>query len=199
MLKSLYEVSREPGNNKIVTVMSHGHHDVSKHELDCLFYSLLLLTTEKISKFYIIGDRLNITMPSYQYMDSHVKDETVSPTVLFLTWKSPYLAKTVFILRRGPGPFVWRTGGSPAQMVGNTESIPTPWRHHAIDKCFLTVYITIAHDDVIKRKHYPLYWSFVRGIHQSLVNSQHKCQWRGALMFSLIIFFASYHESIGYM
>ena len=43
-----------------------------------------------------------------------------------------------------------------------------------------------SHDDVIKWKHFPRYWSFVRGIHRSLVNSPHKAQWRGALMFSLI-------------
>ena len=30
------------------------------------------------------------------------------------------------------------------------------------------------------------YWPFVRGIHRSPVNSPHKGQWRGALMFSLI-------------
>ena len=30
------------------------------------------------------------------------------------------------------------------------------------------------------------YWPFVRGIHRSPVNSPHKNQWRGALMFSLI-------------
>ena len=33
---------------------------------------------------------------------------------------------------------------------------------------------------------FPRYWSFVRGIHQSPMNSPHKGQWRGALMFSLI-------------
>ena len=38
------------------------------------------------------------------------------------------------------------------------------------------------HDDVIKWKHFPRYWPFVRGIHRS----PHKGQWRGALMFSLI-------------
>ena len=42
------------------------------------------------------------------------------------------------------------------------------------------------HDDVIKWKHFPRYWPFVRGIHQSPVNSPHKGQWRGALLFSLI-------------
>ena len=42
------------------------------------------------------------------------------------------------------------------------------------------------HDDVIKWKHFPRYWPFVRGIHRSPVNSPHKGQWRGALMLSLI-------------
>ena len=42
-----------------------------------------------------------------------------------------------------------------------------------------------VHDDVIKWKHFPRYWP-VRGIHRSPVNSPHKGQWRGALMFSLI-------------
>ena len=40
-----------------------------------------------------------------------------------------------------------------------------------------------AHDDVIKWKHFPRYWSFVRGIHRSPVNSPHKGQWRGAFFF----------------
>ena len=42
------------------------------------------------------------------------------------------------------------------------------------------------YDDVIKWKHFPRYWPFVRGIHRSPVNSPHKGQWRGALMLSLI-------------
>ena len=49
------------------------------------------------------GGHLNIKMPSYQYRDSHVKDKMVSPTVLSLTWESPNLGKTVFILKRGLG------------------------------------------------------------------------------------------------
>ena len=44
----------------------------------------------------------------------------------------------------------------------------------------------IWHDDVIKWKHFPRYWAFVRGIHRSPVNSPHKDQWRVALIFSLI-------------
>ena len=42
------------------------------------------------------------------------------------------------------------------------------------------------HDDIIKWKHFPRYWPFVRGINISPVNSPHKGQWRGALIFSLI-------------
>ena len=42
------------------------------------------------------------------------------------------------------------------------------------------------YDDVIKWKHFPRYCPFVRGIHRSPVNSPHKAQWRGALMFFFI-------------
>ena len=42
------------------------------------------------------------------------------------------------------------------------------------------------YDDVMKWKHFPRYWPFVWGIHRSPVNSPHKGQWRGALMFSMI-------------
>ena len=41
-------------------------------------------------------------------------------------------------------------------------------------------------DDVIKWKLFPRYWPFLQGIHRSSVNSLHKGQWPGALMFSLI-------------
>ena len=53
------------------------------------------------------------------------------------------------------------------------------WTNHSLGSM-------LVHDDVIKWKHFPRYWSFVRGIHRSPVNSTHKGQWRGALMFSLI-------------
>ena len=52
---------------------------------------------------------------------------------------------------------------------------------HRSDHNHLTI-----HDDVIKWKLFPRYWPFVRGIHRSPVNSQHKGQWRGALMSSSI-------------
>ena len=42
----------------------------------------------------------------------------------------------------------------------------------------------LSHDNVIKWRPFPRYCLFVRGIHP--VNSPHKGQWRGALIFSLI-------------
>ena len=46
--------------------------------------------------------------------------------------------------------------------------------------------VLLLYDDVIKWKHFPSYWPFVRGIHRWPVNTPHKGQWRGALMFALI-------------
>ena len=42
------------------------------------------------------------------------------------------------------------------------------------------------HDDVMKWKHFPRYWPFVRWIPRSPVNFPHKCQSCRVLMFSLI-------------
>ena len=53
-------------------------------------------------------------------------------------------------------------------------------------KCWHVALYLLTHDDVIKWKHFPRYWPFVRGIHRSPMNSSHKGQWRGALMLSLI-------------
>ena len=52
--------------------------------------------------------------------------------------------------------------------------------------CSVVYICSDMHDDVIKWKHFPRYWPFVRGIHRSPGNSPHKGQWRGALMVCLI-------------
>ena len=52
-------------------------------------------------------------------------------------------------------------------LYGITQNRPDPWWRHQMEP-------------------FPLYWPFVWGIHQSPVNSPHKGQWRGTLMFSLI-------------
>ena len=67
--------------------------------------------------------------------------------------------------------------------------LPALWLHcNATTHWYKWQYFIIDahHDAVIKWKHLPLYWPFVRWIHRSPVNTSHKDQWRGALMFSLI-------------
>ena len=59
-----------------------------------------------------------------------------------------------------------------------------PSRRHFAILWIVTGFYT--HDDIIKWKHISRYWPFVRGIRRSPVNSPHKGQWRGALMFSVI-------------
>ena len=64
-----------------------------------------------------------------------------------------------------------------------------PWRksvYHSTRRLVLTHRPLGNHDGVLKWKHFPHNWPFVRGIHRSPVNSPHKGQWRVALMFSLI-------------
>ena len=73
----------------------------------------------------------------------------------------------------------------------NAHTTSPYWKHHqkyfhTYDHPSSTRTIWHKHDDVIKWKHFPRYWPFVRGIHRSPVNSPYKGQWRGALMFSLI-------------
>ena len=76
-----------------------------------------------------------------------------------------------------------------AFLVGKDEILLVEL-YHKIRFCDLhlghKLVCTIYHDDVIKWKHFPRNWPFVRGIHRSPVNSRHKGQWHGALMFSLI-------------
>ena len=62
----------------------------------------------------------------------------------------------------------------------NNSQVDSDLRHHG------TRVAHHRHDDVIKWKHFPCYWPFVRGIYRSPINSSHKDQCHGALMFSLI-------------
>ena len=57
------------------------------------------------------------------------------------------------------------------------------WRWWRIDQTLKSRRYSVVHS--IKWKHFPHYRPFVRGIHRSPVNSHHKGQWRGDLMFSL--------------
>ena len=61
--------------------------------------------------------------------------------------------------------------------AASVKCVPTFW----IDTYWYT-----KHDDVVNWKHFLRYWPFVRGIHRYPVNFPHKCQWRGAKMFSFV-------------
>ena len=66
-----------------------------------------------------------------------------------------------------------------------------PWHHLCMGRS-ANIFFTCGyfgfccHGDVIKRKHFPHYWPFLRGIHRWPVSSPHKCQWRGTFIFHLI-------------
>ena len=59
-------------------------------------------------------------------------------------------------------------------------------QHCLIWNVLLCMMLALGHDDVIRWKHFPRYWPFVKGIHRPPVDSFHKGHWRGTLMFSLI-------------
>ena len=76
---------------------------------------------------------------------------------------------------------------------GNVRNVSLIAVHSSVFQCFInTLSIcgtilhqnSVVHDGVIKWKHFPRYWPFVRGINLSPANSPHKGQWRGALIFS---------------
>ena len=73
-------------------------------DINCIIRSRENIAALYVTKLLLAGDNkgrtwapLNIKMSSKQYRDP------MFPTVLSLTWESPYLGKTVFILRRDPG------------------------------------------------------------------------------------------------
>ena len=76
-------------------------------------------------------------------------------------------------------PIVWLLQYQWSNSVGNVLAL----NHNKTQQ--RETHVHTKHD-VIQWKHFPRYWLFVRGIHRSPVNSPHKGQWRGALMFSLI-------------
>ena len=123
------------------------------------------------------------------------------------TWRVQiYLSRLPWIFLGAP----LKVNGAPGNIQGNMTALYTPWQSfprirwcgesssHLIHAPVLShsaqpdrehpanvnMYHNSIHDDVIKWKFFPRYWPFVRGIHRSQVNSPHKGQWRGPLMFS---------------
>ena len=90
------------------------------------------------------------------------------------------------------------TGEFPAQMASNAENVSIWWRHHASVLLGWTFPRYAANTRNLCYLELSSWWRHqmetfsaslaicVRAIHRSPVNSLHKGQWRGALMFSLI-------------
>ena len=76
------------------------------------------------------------------------------------------------------------TGEFPAQKASNAENVSIWWRHHGGVAGWPSTMLTISDGQIWK--HFPRSWSFVLVIHWWPVNSPHKGQWRGALMFYVI-------------
>ena len=73
-----------------------------------------------------------------------------------------------------------------AHKVHHQDGLPTAHDSgESNDETSGAMALNLMHDDVIEWKHFSRYWPFVWGIHRSVtgVNSPHKGQWRGALMF----------------
>ena len=68
----------------------------------------------------------------------------------------------------------------------STYTLQTPCSWFSLFSWIVIGQIYTYNCDVIKWKYFPRYWLFVPWNHRSPVNSPHKCQWRGVLMYSLI-------------
>ena len=79
-------------------------------------------------------------------------------------------------------------GATDRCIISNIHCLAMVYATHIMHGTFdlLMVVYMDHHYDVIKWNHLPRYWPLVRGIHRSPVNSLHKGQGRGSLMFSLI-------------
>ena len=83
-------------------------------------------------------------------------------------WHHSITPNQYWLVTKGPVAFAWEQFHKKCTW---TESVSLVWRLH--------------HDDVIKWKHFPRCWPFVRGIHRSPVNAPHKGQQSFDVFFDL--------------
>ena len=140
----------------------------------------------KTSKLHIIGSQRarnmkNVSM-SWCYIDGLVQERH----------KSIANALELYLSCTNPSIWLLSTSEATLQNMGKWVTLTHRKLKYNQNKQITNIYIWDIllyhsdHNDVIKWKHFPHYWPFVRGIHWSPVNSPHKGQWHGALMFSLI-------------
>ena len=152
-----------------IKVPSHGCHGVSNYWwLDCLCSSLFRLASKRPPELHISRLFCEVKSEFPPQRASNVDNVVMS-------W-SFHNIQFSLVLNLVHWSIVWGINWW-------ARSKWCPRRFHNNISIFISVMI---HDDAVKWKHFPRCWPFVRGIHRSPVNSPHKCQWRGALMFSLI-------------
>ena len=113
------------------------------------------------------------------------------PVIWVLNWKKYILCKLCDIHFTGIEIYMQPKGATTDIWAGYPVWITTWYKQRTfplavISRSSWASSLVTFHDDVIKWNNFPRYWPFVRGIHRSPVNSPHKGQWRGALMFTLI-------------
>ena len=150
--------------------------------LDCLFNSSFTLTTKKTPKAALISlCEGNGRWP----WDSLHKGPVMWKA---FPWRDVIMTIGLISVSSGPPPPLYEP--LPFDHVRDLACRSGQWNTNQgsfwdnFYQLFPDLYATL-HDDVIKWKHFPRYWPFVRGIHRSAVNSPHKGQWRGTLMFFL--------------
>ena len=85
------------------------------------------------------------------------------------------LFSEVFVTATGLATSCWKFIHARDRSNPQEYIICTAWRQKYTSEIHLsTVKSWFFFDDVIKWKHFPRYWPFVRGIHRSPVNSPHK-------------------------
>ena len=129
-----------------ITVMPYGHYSVSDHWQHNSFKGLSRLTRNKISK-------LRIPDRHFDYLravDSLHAQRPNNAESVSLSWLSWFFSNAV----------IWNA--CPVRW-GPDYCITIVWHGNS----FRITGLFSVHDDVIKWKHFPRYWPFVRGIHRS--------------------------------
>ena len=110
----------------------------------------------------------------------------MQPLTLLGMWLLIPDEKLIHVRERGPGHSNDEVKCIRVLLFNHLLQAGVP-KHYGSQFCWCHMYLNYRrHNDVIKWRHFPRHWPFVRGIQRSPVNSPHKGRWCEALMFSLI-------------
>ena len=134
-----------------------------------------------------LAGRIHKTIPEYKL--THIRMEATALDIMKCR-RSKCVKKASLIMASGLNLIFL-----PAICKSNVDKMLQKWCEKMYDPvkygCLILKWVPVTwlktehqHDDIIKWKHFPRHWPFVRGIHRSPGNSPHKGQWRGALIFS---------------